>query len=52
MVALIIGASLFIVFEIHPLWKSISVLGILSFLMAVILGFGIITNIKKGDYDY
>ena len=41
MVALIIGASLLIVFEIHPLWKSISVLGILSFIIAVILGFGV-----------
>ena len=52
MVALIIGASLFIVYEIQPLWKSISVLGILSFIIAVILGFGVVKNIKKGDYDY
>ena len=52
MVALIIGASLLIVFEIHPLWKSISVLGILSFIIAVILGFGVLKNINKGDYDY
>ncbi len=52
MVALIIGASLLIVFEIHPLWKSLSVLGILSFIIAVILGFGVLKNINKGDYDY
>jgi len=52
MVALIIGASLLIVFEIHPLWKSISVLGILSFIIAVVLGFGVLKNINKGDYDY
>jgi len=52
MVALIIGAALLIVFEIHPLWKSISVLGILSFIIAVILGFGVLKNINKGDYDY
>ena len=52
MVALIIGSSLFIIFEIHPLWKSISILGILSFILALILGFGVVTNIKKGDYDY
>lgn len=51
MVALIIGASLFIVFEIQPLWKGISLLGISSFTIAVILGFGMLTNIKKGDYD-
>ena len=52
MVALIIGSSLFIIFEIHPLWKSFSILGILSFILALILGFGVVTNIKKGDYDY
>ena len=52
MVALIIGAALLIVFEIHPLWKRISVLGILSFIIAVILGFGVLKNINKGDYDY
>lgn len=52
MVALIVGASLFIVFEIQPLWKGISMLGISSFTIAVILGFGMFLNIKKGDYDY
>ncbi len=52
MVALIIGASLFIIFEISPLWKGISILGMASFALAVTLGFGMVTNIKKGDYDY
>jgi ubiquinone biosynthesis protein len=52
MVSLIIGAALFIIFEIHPLWKGISVLGMTSFSLAVILGFGMWKNIKKGDYDY
>jgi len=52
MVALIIGASLFIVFQINPLWNGISVLGMASFALAVILGFGMISNIRKGDYDY
>lgn len=52
MVALIIGAALFIVFEISPLWNGISVLGMASFALAIILGFGMLSNIKKGDYDY
>ena len=52
MVALIIGAALFIVFEINPLWNGISVLGMASFALAIILGFGMLSNIKKGDYDY
>jgi len=51
MVALIIGASLFIVFKINPLWNGLSLLGITSFVLAVILGFGMFMNIKKGDYD-
>jgi len=52
MVALIIGAALFIIFEIHPLWKGISILGMTSFTLAVFFGFGMWRNIKKGDYDY
>lgn len=52
MVALIVGATLFIIFEIHPLWNGFSVLGVFSFIIAVILGFGMLSNIKKGDYDY
>jgi ubiquinone biosynthesis protein len=52
MVALIVGASLFIVFEIGSLWNGISVIGMLSFTLALILGFGMLRNIKKGDYDY
>ena len=52
MVALIIGAALFIIFEIQPLWKGISVLGMTSFFIAVVLGFGMLINIRKGDYDY
>ena len=51
MVALIVGASLFIIFEITPLWNGISVLGMMSFVIAVILGFGMLMNISKGDYD-
>ena len=52
MVALIVSASLFIIFEIEPLLNGISILGMTSFTLAVILGFGMLSNIKKGDYDY
>lgn len=51
MVALIVGASLFIIFEITPLWKGVSILGVCSFTLAVILGIGMFLNISKGDYD-
>jgi ubiquinone biosynthesis protein len=52
MVALIISAALFIIYEVHPLWKNISVIGITSFSIAVILGIRMVINIRKGDYDY
>lgn len=51
MIALIVGASLFIVFKIGPLFEGISILGMTSFFLAVILGFGMIKNLRKGDYD-
>jgi len=49
--ALIISAALFIIFEIHPIWKGISILGMTSFTLAMILGYGMLLNIRKGDYD-
>jgi len=49
--ALIISAALFIIFEIHPVWKGISILGMTSFTLAVFLGYGMLINIRKGDYD-
>ncbi|MBG7630142.1 MAG: AarF/ABC1/UbiB kinase family protein, partial [Bacteroidetes bacterium] len=52
MVALIISAALFIIFEVQPLWKSISFIGLVSFFLAVILGVRVVINIRKGDYDY
>lgn len=52
MVALIISAALFIIYKVHPLWKNISAIGIISFSLAVILGFRMAMNIRKGDCDY
>ena len=52
MVALIISAALFIIYEIHPLWREVSVIGIASFSLAVALGIRMVINIRKGDYDY
>lgn len=51
MVALIISASLFIIYEVHPLWKNMSVIGIISFSLAVILGIMMVTNIRKRGLD-
>jgi len=52
MAALIISAALFIIYKVHPLWKSISVIGIICFSLALILGIIMMINIRKGDYDY
>ncbi|MDH3381682.1 MAG: AarF/UbiB family protein, partial [Flavobacteriaceae bacterium] len=50
MVSLIISAALFIVNKIHPLWRNISILGIFSFVLAVILGINMVMSIRKKDY--
>ena len=52
MAALIISGALFIIYEIHPLWRNISVIGMVSFTLAILLGFLMVINIRKGDYDY
>ncbi|MBT8235980.1 MAG: hypothetical protein KJO04_07290 [Bacteroidia bacterium] len=51
MVALIIGASLFIISNVKPLWNGISVFGLLCLIITAILGYGMLRNIWKGDYD-
>lgn len=51
MVALIIGASLFIISKVQPLWNGLSVFGLICLLITLILGYGMVRNIRKGDYD-
>ncbi|TXE16772.1 AarF/ABC1/UbiB kinase family protein [Psychroserpens burtonensis] len=50
-VALVIGSSLFIINNVKPLWRDTSVFGIIGIIIAGILTFGLLLNIKKGDYD-
>lgn len=51
MAALIVGASLFIINDVKPLWGNFSVIGILCILITIILAFGLLRNLSKGDYD-
>ncbi|MDY2586962.1 ABC1 kinase family protein [Winogradskyella aquimaris] len=51
MAALIIGASMFIVSNIEPLWGNISIIGIVFIAIAMVLAFGMIKDIRKGDHD-
>lgn len=51
MVALIVGSSLFIISEIPPLWKGVSAIGVIGIIITLILGFGMLRDIMKKDYD-
>ena len=51
MAALIVGATLFIINGVKPLWGDVSVFGILCMLITLVLGFGLLRNLSKGDYD-
>ena len=53
MVALIIGASLFIVFEIHPLLEEyICIRDFKFYYSSNFRVWNVLKNINKGDYDY
>jgi ubiquinone biosynthesis protein len=47
----IIGSIQLIVHEIPPFWDGISVLGILGFIIAAVLTYGILNDLRKGDHD-
>lgn len=49
--ALIVGATLFIISEIQPLWGGFSVIGIVCLIITAILGIGMIRDLRKGDHD-
>ncbi len=49
--ALIIGATMFIISGIKPLWGEISILGIVCFAITLIIAYGMIKDIRKGDHD-
>jgi ubiquinone biosynthesis protein len=49
--ALVVGGSLLIVAQTPPLWKNVSALGIMAFILATILSFGLMNNLRKGDHD-
>jgi ubiquinone biosynthesis protein len=52
MTALIVGATLFIIYDVAPIWKGISVIGLVCTVVAGIIAIGMLWNISKGDYDY
>ena len=49
--ALIIGSSLLIASNIHPLWGETSAPGIIGFIIAGLIVLGTIRDLRKGDHD-
>jgi ubiquinone biosynthesis protein len=50
-VALIVGATLFIIHEVGPFWFGYSCYGVIGIILAAILGYGMVRNINRGDHD-
>jgi ubiquinone biosynthesis protein len=51
MVALIVGATMFIIYKVEPLWKGFSAIGVMAIILAFIIAFFMIRDIRKGDHD-
>jgi ubiquinone biosynthesis protein len=51
MSSLIISSSLLIIFNVPPYWGKTSMEGILGFVIAGILAWGMIKDLRKGDHD-
>jgi ubiquinone biosynthesis protein len=49
--ALILGSSLMIVHNVHPLWGSTSSLGVIGSIISGILSLGMMRDLRKGDHD-
>jgi ubiquinone biosynthesis protein len=48
---LVIGSSLLIVAQVPPKWKDTSVWGIIGLSIAVLIGLGMLNNLRKGDNE-
>jgi ubiquinone biosynthesis protein len=49
--ALTIGSVLFIIHDVRPHWNGVSFLGIVGLVLAVYLGFRMLSDVRKGDHD-
>jgi ubiquinone biosynthesis protein len=50
MVALIIGSAMFIISKVPPLWNDISVVGLIGIFITIVIGLGVLRDIKKKDF--
>lgn len=51
MAALIVGSSLLIIKQIHPLWGQTSAMGIVGLIVAGLVGLGLLNDLRQGDHD-
>lgn len=49
--ALLVGSALFIIHKVGPFWFGYSRYGVIGFIVSVILGYGMLRNIFRGDHD-
>ncbi|MGZ4091369.1 MAG: hypothetical protein ACXVPV_00005, partial [Bacteroidia bacterium] len=49
--ALIMGSSLVIVHNVHPLWGTTSSWGVIGITISIILSLGLLKDVRKGDHD-
>ena len=48
---LIIGGAQLLIHKVPPLWGDDSFFGILCFIAAFVLGWGMVKDLRKGDHD-
>lgn len=49
--SLILGSSLMIVHNVHPLWGTTSSWGVIGIIISVVLALGLLKDLRKGDHD-
>jgi ubiquinone biosynthesis protein len=49
--SLVIGSSQMIIHHVHPLWGQSSALGVIGFVVAGIIGLGMLRDLRRGDHD-
>lgn len=47
----LVGSILLIINNVRPLWKGYSAFGVIGMIMALIIIFGMLRDIRKGDHD-
>lgn len=49
--ALLVGSALFIIHKVGPFWFGYSCYGVIGIMCSMILGYGMVRNISRGDHD-